>query len=104
MRVKGPAGLAPTASIAAIVAAGVLPLRPVQRPEAITRLAISFAGRGSPAVRRTSIATCFADSPLLAGPRVLGVLVAMVVAPLVSSLWLGEAGARRLVRLRSSAG
>src|SRR5438105_3783098 len=51
--------------MAEIVASGVLPFRPAQRPESITRLATSFALSG-PAARSTSIATCFADSPFTA--------------------------------------
>jgi hypothetical protein len=43
--------------MAEIVASGVLPLRPEQRPDSITGFAISFAFSGSAAVRRTSIAT-----------------------------------------------
>jgi len=39
-----------------------VPFRPSQRPESITRFAISFAFSGSPAARRTSIATCLADT------------------------------------------
>jgi len=41
--------LEPTATIALIVASGVLPLRFPQRPESSSRLAIAFAGSGSPA-------------------------------------------------------
>src|SRR2546427_988249 len=37
-----PPGFEPTASVAAIVASGVLPFRPEQRPDSITRFAISF--------------------------------------------------------------
>src|SRR6266508_993437 len=83
--------------MALIVASGVLPLRLVYRPEASTRLAISFACSGSPALRSTSIATCLAGSPL---PD-CGV-VAMVMASFSS---LGSVGgaARRIRCRRSSA-
>src|SRR5713101_6089144 len=52
--------------MAEIVASGVLPFRPAQRPESITRLATSFALSGPAAARSTSIATRFADSPFTA--------------------------------------
>src|SRR5438132_9239781 len=52
--------------MAEIVASGVFPFRPAQRPESITRLATSFALSGPAAARSTSIATCFADSPFTA--------------------------------------
>src|SRR5919206_2560887 len=62
-RLNGPPGFDPTASRAATLASGVLPLRLRQRPEASTRFAISLACRGSPAWRRTSRVTSRADSP-----------------------------------------
>src|SRR6266540_5407428 len=89
-RVKGPPGLEPTASMAEIVASGVLPLRPELRPDSSTRLAISFACSGSPAWRSTSIATCFAGSPFLV------VCLAIVVASFSS--WVAVGGAARRTR------
>src|ERR671936_562139 len=66
-RLKGPPGLDPTASRAAMLASGVLPLRLRQRPEASTRLATSLLCRGSPAWRRRSRVTSRADSPFAFG-------------------------------------
>src|SRR5207237_25843 len=92
MRANGPPGLEPTASMALIVASGVLPLSPAQRPESMTRLAISRACSGWPAVRRTSIATCLAESPL---PVAVVVMVASFSSLLVG---VGAVGGDRCRR------
>src|SRR5437868_14403335 len=66
--------------MAEIVASGVLPFRPAQRPESITRLATSFALSGPAAARSTSIATCFADSPITFCFAIVDGLLLLVVA------------------------
>src|SRR6266540_1090641 len=78
--------------MAEIVASGVLPLRPELRPDSSTRLAISFACSGSPAWRSTSIATCFAGSPL--------VVVCFAIVMASFSLWVPVGGAARRSRCR----
>jgi hypothetical protein len=55
---EGAAGLGADGEHGADRRLGVLPLRLVQRPDASTRLAISFAYSRSSALRRKSIATC----------------------------------------------
>src|ERR671910_2475618 len=94
-RVKGPPGLEPTASMAVIVCSGVLPPSRA-RPESSTRLAISLACSGSPASRRTSIATCLAGSPVVARR------LAMVATSFVSSSVRAGGGARGVRRRRRS--
>src|SRR5690348_1705445 len=71
--------------MALIVASGVLPLSPAQRPEASRRLAISLACSGCPALRRTSIATCLADSPFFAVAMVASFSSLLVVVGAVRS-------------------
>src|SRR6266511_3068574 len=96
-RLNGPPGLEPTASMAEIVASGVLPLRPELRPDSSTRLAISFACSGSPASRSRSIATCFAGSPFVV------VCLAIVLASFSSWVPVGGAARRTRCRRRSAA-